>query len=26
VAKFSAKFERAFGITRDSAGSAKGFI
>jgi hypothetical protein len=26
VAKFSAEFERAFGITRDSAGSARGFI
>jgi hypothetical protein len=25
VAKFSAEFERAFGITRESAGSAKGF-
>ena len=26
VAKFSAEFERAFGITRESAGSGKGFI
>jgi hypothetical protein len=26
VGKFSAEFERIFGITRDSAGSAKGFI
>jgi hypothetical protein len=26
VSKFSAEFERLFGITRDSAGSAKGFI
>jgi len=26
VAKFSAEFERLFGITRESAGSAKGFI
>ena len=26
VAKFSAEFERAFGITRESADSAKGFI
>jgi hypothetical protein len=26
VAKFSGEFERIFGITRDSAGSAKGFI
>jgi hypothetical protein len=26
VAKFSDQFERTFGITRDSAGSAQGFI
>jgi hypothetical protein len=26
VAKFSAEFERAFGITRESSGSAKNFI
>jgi hypothetical protein len=26
VAKFSAEFERVFGITRESAGSAQGFI
>ncbi|HEY3860256.1 MAG TPA: hypothetical protein VGO59_00075 [Verrucomicrobiae bacterium] len=26
VAKFSGEFERIFGITRESAGSAKGFI
>ncbi len=26
VTKFSTEFERAFGITRESAGSAKGFI
>jgi hypothetical protein len=26
VAKFSAEFERAFGITRDSVGRAKGLI
>ena len=26
VAKFSAEFERIFGITRESASSAKGFI
>jgi|HubBroStandDraft_1064217.scaffolds.fasta_scaffold1615580_1 hypothetical protein len=26
VAKFSAEFERLFGITRESASSAKGFI
>ena len=26
VAKFSAQFERTFGITRESADSAKGFI
>jgi uncharacterized protein YPO0396 len=26
VAKFSAEFERTFGITRESADSAKGFI
>ena len=26
VTKFSAEFERTFGITRETAGSAKGFI
>ena len=26
VAKFSGEFERVFGITRDSVGSAKGFF